>query len=84
MDIILLFFTKPLDKHGTTLVHITYPPLHAYTQKLKENFEEERPKAKPVLSQNSVWCVFYQLQFTVKESCTEQQNMHALETLDFV
>ena len=27
MDIILLFLAKPLDKHGTTLVHITYPPL---------------------------------------------------------
>ena len=27
MDIILLFLAKPLDKHGTTLIHITYPPL---------------------------------------------------------
>ena len=27
MDIILLLLAKPLDKHGTTLVHITYPPL---------------------------------------------------------
>ena len=27
MDIILLFLAKPLDKHGTTLMHITYPPL---------------------------------------------------------
>ena len=27
MDIILLFLAKPLDKHGTTLVHITNPPL---------------------------------------------------------
>ena len=27
MDIILLFLAKPLDKHGTTLAHITYPPL---------------------------------------------------------
>ena len=27
MDIILLILAKPLDKHGTTLVHITYPPL---------------------------------------------------------
>ena len=27
MDIILLFLAKPLDKHGTKLVHITYPPL---------------------------------------------------------
>ena len=27
MDVILLFLAKPLDKHGTTLVHITYPPL---------------------------------------------------------
>ena len=27
MDIILLILEKPLDKHGTTLVHITYPPL---------------------------------------------------------
>ena len=29
MDIILLFLAKPLDKYGTTLVHITYPPLLA-------------------------------------------------------
>ena len=27
IDIILLFLAKPLDKHGTTLVPITYPPL---------------------------------------------------------
>ena len=27
MNIILLFLAKPLHKHGTTLVHITYPPL---------------------------------------------------------
>ena len=27
MDIILLILAKTLDKHGTTLVHITYPPL---------------------------------------------------------
>ena len=27
MDISLLFLTKPLDKHGITLVHITYLPL---------------------------------------------------------
>ena len=27
MDIILLFLVKPLDKHGTTRVHITYLPL---------------------------------------------------------
>ena len=27
MDIILLFLAKPLDKHATTLVHITYPIL---------------------------------------------------------
>ena len=27
MDIILLFLAKPLDKHGITLVHITYPRL---------------------------------------------------------
>ena len=27
MDIIVLILAKPLDKHGTTLVHITYPPL---------------------------------------------------------
>ena len=29
MHIILLFLAKPLDKHGTTLVHTTYPPLKA-------------------------------------------------------
>ena len=27
MDIILLILAKPLDKHATTFVHITYPPL---------------------------------------------------------
>ena len=27
MDIILTFLAKPVDKHGITLVHITYPPL---------------------------------------------------------
>ena len=27
MDKILLFLIKPLDKHGTTLVHITHPLL---------------------------------------------------------
>ena len=27
MDIILSFLAKPVDKHGITLVHITYPPL---------------------------------------------------------
>ena len=27
MDIVLLFLAKPLHKHGTTLVHNTYPPL---------------------------------------------------------
>ena len=27
IDIILSFLAKPVDKHGTTLVHITYPPL---------------------------------------------------------
>ena len=28
MDIILLFLAKLVDKHGTTLVRITYPPLN--------------------------------------------------------
>ena len=27
MDIILLILAEPLDKHGTTLVHITFPTL---------------------------------------------------------
>ena len=27
MDIILSFLAKPVDKHGITMVHITYPPL---------------------------------------------------------
>ena len=26
MDIILSFLVKPVEKHGITLVHITYPP----------------------------------------------------------
>ena len=29
LDIILLILEKRLDKHGTTLVHITYPPLNS-------------------------------------------------------
>ena len=29
IDIILSFLAKPVDKHGITLVHITYPPLRA-------------------------------------------------------
>ena len=28
MDITLSFLAKSLDKHGVTLVHITYPSLH--------------------------------------------------------
>ena len=27
MDMILLFLAKPLDKHGTTLLQITYPSM---------------------------------------------------------
>ena len=30
MDIILSFLAKLVDKHGITLVHITYPPLGIY------------------------------------------------------
>ena len=30
MDIIISFVAKPVDKHGITLVHITYPPLGIY------------------------------------------------------
>ena len=40
MDIILLFLAKPLDKHGTTLVHITYPPL-IYMGKNIQKIEEQ-------------------------------------------
>ena len=32
MDIILLFLIKPVDKHGVTLVDITYPPLQILPQ----------------------------------------------------
>ena len=32
MGIILSFLAKPLDKHGTTPVHITYPPLETLAQ----------------------------------------------------
>ena len=35
MDIILLFLTKQLDKHGITLVHITYPPLNVLEDEAK-------------------------------------------------
>ena len=45
MDIILLFLAKPLDKHGTTLVHITYPPLlKTDVNNLKRNVESEKQK----------------------------------------
>ena len=42
MDIILSFLAKPVDKHGITLVHITYPPLeksnsNVYNMKEKLN-----------------------------------------------
>ena len=32
MDLILLFAAKRVDKHGITLVHITYPPLGITTR----------------------------------------------------
>ena len=32
MGIILLFLAKPLDKHGITLMHMTYPPLDVATE----------------------------------------------------
>ena len=28
IEITVSFLTKPVDKHGITLVHITYPPLN--------------------------------------------------------
>ena len=31
MDIILSFLAKPVDKHGITLAHVTYPPLRIQT-----------------------------------------------------
>ena len=34
MDIILSFLAKPLDKHGITPVHITYPPLSPESKKI--------------------------------------------------
>ena len=37
MDMILLFLAKPLDKHGITLVHITYPPLRNQKNENSEN-----------------------------------------------
>ena len=45
IDIILLFLTKPLDKHGDTLVHITYPPLDTFTpQKSSNSALAKRPR----------------------------------------
>ena len=44
MDIILLFLAKPLDKHGITLVHITYTPL-AKQSKAKQS-KAKQSKAK--------------------------------------
>ena len=41
MDIILSFLAKPVDKHGTTLVHITYPPLELLV--LAEKFTVRMP-----------------------------------------
>ena len=38
MDILLSFLTKPLDKHGVTLVHITYPPLDITPNKERLKF----------------------------------------------
>ena len=34
MDIILLFLTKPVDQHGITITHITYPPLGEGTSEI--------------------------------------------------
>ena len=36
IDIILSFLAKPVDKHGTTLVHITYPPLINTMRKIQK------------------------------------------------
>ena len=41
MDIILLFLAKPLDKHGTTLVHITYPPLEFMLRSFRDRTSRE-------------------------------------------
>ena len=32
LDITLSFLAKSLDKHGITLVHITYPPLNSHRE----------------------------------------------------
>ena len=32
MDVILSFLAKPVDKHGITLEHITYPTLDFYAR----------------------------------------------------
>ena len=39
MNVILLFLAKPLDKHGITLVSITYPPLRFSTIFLPQGSE---------------------------------------------
>ena len=36
MDITLSFLAKSLDKHGITLVHITYPPLNDEQREIKK------------------------------------------------
>ena len=51
MDIILSFLAKPVDKHGITLVHITYPPLNVGS----DFFQFLLTKISPVASEMHEW-----------------------------
>ena len=54
MDIILLFLAKPLEKHGTTLVHMTYPPLNTAW-----NYQFRSPKSRDYLWFREKFCNIY-------------------------
>ena len=57
MDIILSsFLAKPMDKHGITLVHITYPPLRCRgdTEMMKMVAGQESISSQPECSQDAL------------------------------
>ena len=42
MDMISLVLAKPLDKHGITLVHVTYLPLNLLMTFVPQSLEEQK------------------------------------------
>ena len=58
MDIILSFLAKPVDKHGITLVHITYPPLGVEVFFEPRTLEKEVINSFHTLLANKASCTF--------------------------